>query len=410
MSDHFSGPRALAGPQCDICDFYAFPSPKRPDTLILVMDVLPNATTSSSFSDAIICRFRVRPVTVASSGQKAAFVPGKEEVVFDFKFNPPSPQGSSGPLVQGGTCSLPSGEKIRFMTNDEKGGLGGGCHAFAGLRLDPFFLDGATLLETVKTGWLAFKEIGTNFVAGANVLSVVLAIDSAVLPPTAGGKLYAAACETVADGKLEIRLERLGRPEIKNVLLSMKQHDKVNRDMELRDIYNLEDAFHVGPDYRGAYRARMNANLAFWDQLDGVTHWPLSAEGAHPLTELLLADFLVVDTSKPFSENSYFEIERAMLEGRAQVTCGGRSLNDDVMDTLYTLYVNGGNGPRISDGVDQASVPASQTFPYLAPPNPNPPQPKAGLLASQDSVKASPSDHQHSPGDHKHYKFGRFQI
>jgi hypothetical protein len=205
----------------------------------------------------------------------------------------------------------------------------------------------------------------------------------------------------VADGKLEIRLERLGRPEIKNLLLSVKVHDTVNRDIDLRDIYNLEDAFHVGPDYRGAYRARLNANLAFIDQINGVTDWPLSAEGAHPLTELLLADFLVVDTSKPYSENSYFEIERAMLAGRAHETCGGRSLNDDVMDTLYTLYVNGGNGPRISDGVDQATVPASRTFPYLAPPNPPGPRAQAAFLASQEPDKAGPSDHQH-------HKLGRF--
>ena len=35
------------------------------------------------------------------------------------------------------------------------------------------------------------------------------------------------------------------------------------------------------------------------------------------------------------------------------------------MATLYTVLVNAGNGPRISDGVDQATVPASDVFPYL---------------------------------------------
>ena len=34
MSDHFSGPRALAGPAGDISDVYAFPSPKRPGHLV----------------------------------------------------------------------------------------------------------------------------------------------------------------------------------------------------------------------------------------------------------------------------------------------------------------------------------------------------------------------------------------
>ena len=50
--------------------------------------------------------------------------------------------------------------------------------------------------------------------------------------------------------------------------------------------------------------------------------------------------------------------------------CGGRALNDDMMDTYYTLLINAGNGPRIRDGVDQTTVPASRIFPYLAPPNP----------------------------------------
>ena len=68
MSDHFSGPRALAGPAGDITDFYAFPSPERPGHLVLVMNVYPLATTRAAFSDAIDCRFRLRPVTIAGSG------------------------------------------------------------------------------------------------------------------------------------------------------------------------------------------------------------------------------------------------------------------------------------------------------------------------------------------------------
>ena len=182
-------------------------------------------------------------------------------------------------------------------------------------------------------------------------------------------------------GKLPIRIERFGRPEIKNVIMSMKEFDQVNRDLEIRDLYNLEDAFHMSKDYRGAYRARLNANLAAIDRLDGKTDWPLGPDGAHPLTELLLDDYLVVDVSKPYAEDSCFEIERAVLQGRPHETCGGRSLNDDMMDTLYTLLINAGNGPRISDGVDRATVPASDVFPYLAPPNasaPTSPQ-EAGL-------------------------------
>ena len=65
MSDHFSGPRALAGPAGDITDIWAFPSPQRPDHLVLAMGVQPAAMPGAHFSEAITCRFRLRPLTIS---------------------------------------------------------------------------------------------------------------------------------------------------------------------------------------------------------------------------------------------------------------------------------------------------------------------------------------------------------
>jgi len=258
--------------------------------------------------------------------------------------------------------------------HDERGGRGDRLRVYAGLRSDPFFIDLPAWLESLKTGRLAFKQEGQNSLTGANILGVVVEADCEPLLQRSRTPLLAVVGETVVAGKLPIRIERFGRPEIKNHLLSMKQFDQVNRDLEVRDLYNLEDAFHMSKDYRGVYRARLNANLAAIDRLDGKTDWPLGPDGAHPLTGLLLDDYLVVDVSKPYAEDSYFEIERATLQGTPHQTCGGRSLNENVMDTIYTLLVNAGNEPRISDGVDRATVPASEVFPYLQPPNPGGPQ------------------------------------
>ena len=77
----------------------------------------------------------------------------------------------------------------------------------------------------------------------------------------------------------------MGRPEVKNMMLAPKDFDPVNRDLEIRDLYNMDDAFHLGDSYAGAFRARLDANLAFWDGLDGKADWPLDEEGRHPLTE-----------------------------------------------------------------------------------------------------------------------------
>ena len=50
---------------------------------------------------------------------------------------------------------------------------------------------------------------------------------------------------------MNVRIERVGRPEVKNLLLAPKQFDPVNRDLEIRDIYNMEDGFHLADGYIG---------------------------------------------------------------------------------------------------------------------------------------------------------------
>jgi hypothetical protein len=56
------------------------------------------------------------------------------------------------------------------------------------------------------------------------------------------------------------------------------------------------------------------------------------------------------------------------------------------MDTLATLLINAGNGAPIRDGVSQATIRASETFPYLAPPNTQtaamPQSPAAGAITN----------------------------
>jgi Domain of unknown function (DUF4331) len=365
MSDHISGPRAVADPVTDITDIFAFPSPESPRNLVLIMNVFPYAGPSACFSDAVIYRFRVRPVSIAPD--RRAFAAGADELAFDCTFDVPSGPDSGGQPIQQGRCTMPNGEVVSFGVNDETGGRGEGLHVFAGQRSDPFFLDGPMAGKTLATGQLAFKQKGSDRLYGKNVLGIVLTIEWATL--LEGGPMFAVVGETLTSGKRPIRLERVGRPEIKNISLGAKAFDPVNRDLEIRDLYNNEDAFNLSEHYIGAYRARLNANLVFYDGLDGKTEWPLDEHGNHPLTELLLADYLIVDASKPFCETSYFEIEQAMLGGRAHATCGGRWLNEDVVDFILTLYVNAGNGPRISDGVDGPITWSSKVCPYMAAPN-----------------------------------------
>ncbi len=373
MSDHISGPRALADPVADITDLYAFPSPERPGHLVLVMNTLPFAQPSDVFSDGLTYRFRLRPLVGGTPDDSALFVVQAEEFVFDCVFSVASAVAGGSGNVQEGTCTTPAGDALSFAVNDERGGSRHGVRAFAGPRWDPFIMDARAALTTIASGRLSFTDPGSIYLDGKNVLSLVVEVDCELL----GGKeLTGVVGETLTRGRFAVRIERVGRPEVKNMLLAPKQFDEVNRDLEIRDLYNMEDAFHLGPSYQQAYRARLDANLAFWDGLDGRIDWPLNDDGDHPLTALVLADFLVVDLTKPYTEQgSFFEIELAALAGKPHETCGGRALNDDVIDTLFTTLVNAGNGPVIRDGVDRATRPATHTFPYLAAPNPDPPTP-----------------------------------
>jgi hypothetical protein len=371
MSHHISGPRAVAEPIADITDLFAFPSPERPGHLVLVLNTLPFAPPDARFSDALIYRFRLRPLSRNGAAGDAPFEPHGEERVVDCLFT--TPEGSdTGP--QQVRCTLPDGSVVTAQVGDEQGGESGGARVFAGTRWDPFILDAPAALKTMATEQLAFTDPGSIYMDGKNVLGLVVELDCAAVLDDAA--LVGVVGETLTSGKLNVRLERAGRPEVPNFMLAPKQFDQVNRDLELRDLWNMDDAFHPSHDYEGAYRARLNANLAFWDGLDGVTAWPPDKHGAHPLTELMLADFLVVDVTKPYADQGTFlEIEIAARRGADHRSCGGRALNDDAMDTLLTLLVNGFDGPVVRDGVDQASRPASRTFPYLAAPNPDPPQP-----------------------------------
>src|SRR5213592_3300064 len=292
MSDHISGPRALADPIADITDVFAFPSPEQAGHLVLVVNTLPFAQPSALFSDGLIYRFRLRPLSARGPGDPAPFAVGEEEFVFDCVFSDPA--AGDGVRGQEGVCTTPAGDTVGFRVGDEQGVSGHGVRVFAGPRWDPFIMDAPAALKTIATGKLAFTDPSSIFLDGKDVLSLVVELDTALL---GGAELVAVVAETLTRGVFNVRIERVGRPEVKNMMLAPKQFDPVNRDLEIRDLYNSEDAFHLADGYLGAYRARLNANLAFWDGLDGNADWS-GGNGSHPLTELVLADFLVVDTTR----------------------------------------------------------------------------------------------------------------
>jgi hypothetical protein len=360
MSDHFSGPAVMGDPSVDITDFYAFVSPERPDNLVLVMDVFPLATSQSFFSDVVTNRFRLRPLTQS----QGSITHGAIEYTIDVRFAD-VPEGTS---VQKGFVVTSDESEVSFVVG--KASEQAGMRVFAGLASDPFFMDVEAALRTDFSGKLSFNT-AVNTVQFRDVLAIVVEIPSApIVKHFQGVTLIGAVAENVVTRRGKpIRIERVGRPEIKNFAMANPMRDPRTKGLELRDLYNKEDAFALSKEYRSLYESRLDANLAFFDSLDGETAWPLGPNGRHPLRDLLVNDYLILDLARAFAPGKFLEIERSIVRKQLHDSAGGRWLDDDILDEMLTLFVNGGRGERYGDGVDTPTKPGSLSFPYVREPN-----------------------------------------
>jgi hypothetical protein len=351
----------MGDPAVDITDFYAFPSPDRPGNLVLIMNVFPLATPGACFSDVLTYRFRLRPLTRSGGG----VTPGTVEHTIDATFND-VPDGAS---IQKGHIVTSDGREVSFVTGApaEKNGV----RVFAGLVSDPFFMDVEATLRTDFSGDVSFAKPGNNTVQYRDVLAIVVEVPiTPIVQRFEGATLVGAIAEDIVTRRGKpIRIERFGRAEIKNVMLLNSTRDPRAKGIELRDLYNREDAFAVSKEYASLYATRLDANLTFWDGLDGLTAWPLGPDGQHPLRDLLMGDFQILDLARAFAPGNYLEIERSIVASRPHESAGGRWLDDDILDEMLTFFVNGGRGERFGDGVDGPTKPGSLSFPYVREPN-----------------------------------------
>jgi hypothetical protein len=234
---------------------------------------------------------------------------------------------------------------------------------FAGLVSDPFFMDVEAAIRSDMSGKLSFNT-AENTVHFRDVLAIAVEVPfAAIARRFAGVTLIGCIAETIVTRRGKpLRIERLGRPEIKNVVLGNAAREP--KGVELRDLYNREDAFALSREYRPLYEARIDASLTFFDDLDGETAWPLGADGCHPLRDLFVGDYLILDLDRAFAPGSFLEIERSIMECWPH-----RWLDDDILDEMLTLFVNGGRGERLGDSVEGPTKSARLSFPYLREPN-----------------------------------------
>jgi hypothetical protein len=165
-SDHLDGPRVTADPPSDITDVFAFTSPGDASRVVFAMALTPYASASARFASGVDYVFRIRRVTAPSP---LTLDPSVLDVACDFD--------DGG--VQTVHCTAPGGLSARALVGavgDADAGAAPSMRVFAGLRSDPAFFDRQGALATVAADRTSFT--GQNAFAGANVLAIVVEIDS----------------------------------------------------------------------------------------------------------------------------------------------------------------------------------------------------------------------------------------
>jgi hypothetical protein len=361
MSDHVDGPRSIGDPSADLTDLFAFRSPEDPARTVLCACVFPSAGEQAIFSNVIDHSIVVRRVNVAGLGNAAKFQPANEELRFSFRFDVLQ-RDASGQVTQRGVCKLPDGRVLHLTVNEESGASTpeGDVRVFAGLRSDPFYL-----------AWTSIdlKKV-PNLLQNDNVLCMVVELDTQRVLEPAKGSLFGVIAETVPIPQPRApvahpvaRIDWVGRPEQTNIRLSNPALSHVD---DLRDLWNQQTPFAIEKELQPLFLQRLKDSFVDWDMRDGKADW--SAEALAANANVFLDDFLLFDVAKPITDKSHLEIEKSTLGGRPYETGGGRTIDANCIDILFTWLVNH-DREFLKGGATGATKPGMKVFPYLATPN-----------------------------------------
>ena len=208
MSDHISGPRALADPIADITDVYAFPSPERPGPpragdehpAVRASPPTPSPTVSSTASGcARSPRARRRSVP---------FVAGDTRARLRLRLLRPRSRRRRSAGDQEVTCTTPSGETV--LGAGERGGrwVGGGRARFRRAPLGSVHHGRTRGVEDDRDRGAGVHRSRLRSTWTARTSS---AWSSRSTPPCwAAFGLVGVVAETLTRGSFNVRIERVG--------------------------------------------------------------------------------------------------------------------------------------------------------------------------------------------------------
>jgi Domain of unknown function (DUF4331) len=270
-SDHQDSPLTVARPGADITDIYVFPA-NDPAKVVFVMDVFPlippGLGTQTFFDPGVLYQFKIGLRSDATEDLVMQFKPdavGANQRVMMY--------GPARPGLTGTRNAIVTGSRTGAIPYNQVTDLGQGVMAFAGPREDPFYFDLArfTKIEPDRdfskqpnpppNSERCFRKNGVDFLAGYDVLSIVIEMPRALLAdggqlgrinvwgttslkdtdPDASPQSPIASLVNVvrnhntrAGGPTDesgtwTQVERLARPAVKEATEAFRNHDATNR-------------------------------------------------------------------------------------------------------------------------------------------------------------------------------------
>lgn len=396
-SSHREAPSIAEDQFADNTDVYAFISPTNPDNLVMVANYVPLLIPNSGpnfyrFSDNV--RYEI---IIDTDGDAHA------DTVYHWVFNTTTENGqtflyNTGPIanIDDATLNVKQTYDLYKASYDEFGSksvekivegapvapwhvgdrsfadydsvasqaivpTADGGQVFAGPRDEPFFVD-LHVFDLLGVG-------GAPTTDGVNVMSLVLEVPITEITgqdrPEAGSAgpdsvvgIYARAKRPIVTVRTPYgydanfggfqQVSRLGWPLVNEVVIPLQDKDVFNRSHPVDDVANF-GAYILDPELPGLLNAVLGAGCA-----DTPAEGRLDIVGLLSPNGTTAADLLRINiTADQTFANSGFP--------------NGRTLEDDVTDTLLTVVCN--NGGPLGDGVDENDLPFLDTMPYLASPH-----------------------------------------
>jgi hypothetical protein len=270
-SDHQDSPITLARPGTDITDVYVFPA-NDPSKVVFVMDVFPlippGLGTQTFFDPGVLYQFKIGLQSDATEDLVIQFKPdvvGANQKIAVY--------GPARPAAVGTRTTVVTSARTGVAPYNQVTDLGNGIMAFAGPREDPFYFDLARFSKIEPdrdfskqpnpppNSERCFRKNGVDFLAGYNVLSLVVEVPRRLLADGGRlGRINVWATTSLKDSDPDAspqspfnslanivrnhntrtggpadesgtwsQVERLARPAIKEATEAFRNHDATNR-------------------------------------------------------------------------------------------------------------------------------------------------------------------------------------